>query len=102
MYFSITESEEEAFFDRHFDCGDDEETSGRNARTSLELLKEAYDAVKKISELAEDGEYFDEAEAKLSFQKVALAKGYFKRFLETCSTDTKTQLSEEMEKIALT
>lgn len=101
MYFSITESEEEAFFDRHFDCGDDEETSGHNARISLELLKEAYDAVKRISELAGDGEYFDEAEAKLSFQKLALAKGYFTRFLEMCSTDMKAHLTEEMAKLTL-
>ena len=96
MSYSITECEEEAFFDRYFDCGNDEVTAENNARISLQVLKGAYESVKKVSELAENGECFDAAEAKLSFQQLALAKKFLYQFLDMCATDVKEQLLKEM------
>lgn len=87
----LPEELEEAFFDRYFEGGDDVDTVRANARKAGYILKTAYETAERIVAEAEDGECFDESEAVLAFQTIALAKHFFGQFVEALPENEKAQ-----------
>lgn len=78
----IPEEVEEAFVERYFNFEDDEETVKNNARKALSITKYAHKKAAEITAAAEDGELFDESEAILAFQTLALGKEYAEEFIQ--------------------
>lgn len=78
----ISEELQEAFFERYFEYGDDEDIVSANIDKAVHVLRVAYGKAETISEAAENGECFDESEAVLAFQTLALAKHFFEEFCE--------------------
>lgn len=76
----IPEELYEAFFERYFEYGED--AAKENAIKAVKLLKHAYKAAEQVSESAENGELFDEAEAVLAFQTLSLSYYYLEKFME--------------------
>ena len=69
----IPEELYEAFFERYFEYGED--ATKENAIKAVKLLKHAYKAAEQVSESAENGELFDEAEAVLAVGNPAVVGG---------------------------
>ena len=82
---------EEAFFERYFECGDDEGTVRANVKKACSVLKAAYETADRIATAAEDGECFDDSQAILAFQTIALAKHFFDEFIVLLSVDEQKQ-----------
>lgn len=76
----LSETEEELFFDRYFEYGEDEAAS--NAKMALLLMEKSHEEVKSVAAMAEDGECFDQKAAAQSFKNLALAESFLKQFAE--------------------
>lgn len=72
---------EEPFFDCHFEYGDDLGTVRDNLKKAQDIMVKALAEVEKFTELMENGECFDESEAILAFQTLALANNFSKQFM---------------------
>lgn len=97
----IPDGVEEAFFERYFEYGDDEETVKANATKAIIVLKAAYDKAEGITTSAEDGECFDETEAVLVFQTLSLAYEYAKQFVSSLSENDAKPYREVLAKIVI-
>lgn len=78
---------EEPFFDSHFEYGDDSDTVRANLKKAHDILQKSLDEVERITELMENGECFDESEAILAFQTLALANNFSKQFESLLSSE---------------
>lgn len=83
----LSEEMQEAFFDRYFEYGDDEETVISNTGKAVKILRAAYKKAEEINDAAENGECFDESEAILAYQTLALSKYYYDQFISMLSED---------------
>lgn len=78
---NISDEMEEAFFERYFEYGDDSETTHANLKKACYVMKKAHEEAERITALVENGECFDESQAILAFQTLALAKNSYEGFL---------------------
>lgn len=83
----LSEDLEEAFFDRYFVCSDDTDTNIANVKKAIRIMKTAYSNAEKLASAVEDGECFDESEAVLVYQTLALAKLFFEQFVSLFSEE---------------
>lgn len=81
----LPEELEEAFYERYFEYGDDEDTVRRNVKKACCVFKAAYETADRIAAEAEDGECFDESQVVLAFQTITLAKHFFDEFVSLLS-----------------
>lgn len=73
MEFNIPEVKEEAFFEEHFEYGDDNDTAVSNFRISLGIFGNAFKETMEFGEFADNGEVFDSEDAAKAFSNLALS-----------------------------
>ena len=95
----IPESVEEAFFERHFEYGDDEETVLSNASKAFSLMESSYKKVTALAEKVEDGECYDTSEAILQFQTLALSREYLEGFLKDMKEEVAKEYREKIKNL---
>lgn len=86
---------EEAFFEQHFDCGDDADTYLDNFHEACVCLKDSYKECEKYAEMIENGEIIDECEVVFQLQVMALAYQYGKQFSSWLSSHEPTLIPKE-------
>lgn len=91
----LFESIEEVFFERHFEYGDDEDTTKSNYESALEVYFHSYKECSEFAEKITDGEVVDKPSATLALQNLILSYKYvgeFKKLLG--SSDPVVNLNE--------
>ncbi len=95
----LSEEMQEAFFERYFEYGDDDKTVISNVEKAARVLRVAYEKAEAISDAAENGECFDESEAVLVYQTLALAKHFFGQFCEQLPEEKKAFYESKVSEI---
>lgn len=70
---ALVESKEEAFFEEHFEYGEELDIVLANFKSSLNLFCKAYKDTLVFGEMAENGEIFDSGVAAKVFSDLALS-----------------------------